>query len=79
MDVNGMDEFITAMRAEYARARVEFREFHSPHEAYGVLAEEMAEYFDEVRRWPDRSHIASRRELVQIAAMAMAAALEVHS
>lgn len=47
-------------------------ELNSAHEAYGVLAEEVAELLDEVRKRPGmRSRQALRRECIDIAAVAL--------
>jgi hypothetical protein len=44
--------------------------FHSPHEGYGVILEELDELWDEVKkRKPDKVNM--RAEAVQVAAMAM--------
>ena len=59
---------------EIERAEVNHRPYSSAHEAYGVLAEEVAEFFDEVRKKrSDRDKAAMRRELVQVAAVAIRA------
>jgi NTP pyrophosphatase (non-canonical NTP hydrolase) len=51
--------------------------FSSPHEVYGVLLEEVAEYFDEVLK---KDHLRSdwrmRNELLDVAAVALRAAME---
>lgn len=45
---------------------------NSAHEAYAVILEEIDEYWEEVRkRTEKRSPAAMRKELIQIAAMAM--------
>lgn len=52
-------------------------DFASPHEMYGVLAEELAEFFDEVRKKEAlRSRAKLIRELVDIAAAATRAAVQ---
>lgn len=46
-------------------------DFASPHEAHSVILEEVAEYFDEVRKKDHtRSKVRMMRELVDIAAAA---------
>lgn len=54
------------------------RPFASAHEAYGVIAEEVAELLDEVRRKDDDPERPAglRRELLDIAAAAIRAAAE---
>lgn len=56
---------------EAVRARAIHGPMHGAHEAYGVIFEEVAEFFDSVRAdHPDRE------ELKQIAAMCMCAMVE---
>lgn len=67
-------DFLYLVETELANAREKHQGvIHTPHEAYGVIAEEVAEFFDEVRA---QSHSKSKmlRELVQIAAMCYRAA-----
>lgn len=61
---------------EAASSRMRWPAYHSPHEMYGVLCEEVAELFDEVRR-KDFDKDAARKELIQIAAVAIRGAAEV--
>jgi hypothetical protein len=53
---------------EIEHARTCFPAFHSQHEAYAVILEELDEFWDKVRRDED-----GRDELIQVAAMAVAA------
>lgn len=74
----GVEGFVNDMENEAARARRKHQPFNSTHEAYAVILEELDEFWQEVkRREPDPD--AMYAELVQIAAMAMCAALEVAS
>jgi NTP pyrophosphatase (non-canonical NTP hydrolase) len=60
-----------AVKSEITRANNAHGEFASAHEAYGVLVEEVAEFFDHVRaKESARDKKAMARELVQIAAVA---------
>lgn len=60
---------------EAASSRLQWPAYHSPHEMYGVLCEEVAELFDEVRRKKfDKK--AARKELIQVAAVAIRGAAE---
>ena len=71
----GVDGFVLDMENEAQRARGVHGRFHSAHEAYAVLLEELDEFWQEVKRKePDAD--AMYRELVQVAAMALCAALE---
>jgi len=56
------------IEAEIERARDKFPPFHSQHEAYAVILEELDEFWDCVRADKDGKH-----ELIQVAAMAVAA------
>lgn len=69
---------LTTYQRDYVRAAVAAarkkhpRDIATPHEAYGVLAEEVAEFFDEVRaQKPDPRRM--RKELLHVAAMAVRA------
>ena len=65
---------ILAVRQELARARERHAPLNSAHEAYAVILEELDEFFAEVRKRAERRDPAAmRRELVQIAAMAIRA------
>ena len=59
------------IEAEIQRARSRFPPFHSQHEAYAVILEELDEYWEKVRRDQD-----GRSELIQVAAMCVAAIRE---
>ena len=61
--------------AEMTAAYANHGSFRSAHEAYGVIAEEVAEFFDEVRK-RDRDIPALVRELIQIAACAQRFAIQ---
>lgn len=53
-------------------AKRKFPSFHSPHEGYAVLLEEVDELWDEVRSFrgaKDKTHM--RAEAIQVAAMAI--------
>lgn len=69
------EKFPAVVAMELASAREKFPAFHSAHEAYGVLAEELAEFFDEVRKRPAlRDPARMVKELVQLSAMCQRAA-----
>ena len=69
-------EFLEEVRDAVLRARVEHRKnMASPHDAYGVILEEVDEFWDEVKaKTVDR--VAMRIELIHIAAMACRAAVD---
>ena len=63
---------IAEVRAEYRRARTIHKPMNGPHEAYAVILEEVEEFWDDVKH-----NRANRKELIQIAAMCVAALCEV--
>lgn len=67
-----MTTFADEVQAELARARSKFpRKQASAHEGYAVMAEEVDEVWDEVKKNSSRrDHKKMRAELVQVAAMA---------
>lgn len=71
------DAFFAAAAAELDRARAAFAPFHSLHEAYAVILEEVDELWDctkvnQQRRAPEDI----QAELIQIAAMCARAAVD---
>lgn len=57
---------------EYRNAVGRYPKFHSPHEGYAILLEEVDELWEEVRRSPSRYEPAAvRAEAIQVAAMAL--------
>lgn len=63
-------KFLRDLVDEFLSARQRHRPIHSGHEAYGVIMEEVCEFFDYVRAWkPEHSWAPMRKELLQIAAM----------
>ena len=64
--------------AEATRAAAKWPPYGSAHEAYGLLAEELAEFFDCVRTNQNKRDIAEMRaELVQLAAVAFRTIIDV--
>jgi len=55
-------------RTEAMRAIDKWPPFHSPHEGYGVLLEEVDEAWDEIKA---NNPAAARKEMIQVAAMAL--------
>lgn len=73
------NDFLALVKAELARARHLHAPLHSPHEAYGAILEELDEFWDQVRMHDDRREKETMlRELVQVAAMAMRTAEDLH-
>ncbi len=65
------DPFLQDLDAELTRAEHNHASFHSVHEAYAVLLEEVDEFWEEVRKKrKERDPAKMREELVQIAAVA---------
>jgi hypothetical protein len=69
-----MTDVFLAIEEEIGRARSKFPAFHSQHEAYAVILEELDEFWEKVRRDED-----GRQELIQVAAMAVAAYRECYT
>lgn len=67
--------FLAELAEEYRRARtLHNHTFQTGHEAHSVILEELEEVWEEIKHPTDYLHL--RKELVQTAAMCMAAALE---
>lgn len=65
-------KLLSDVRRELESAQIEYPAFHSMHEGYAVLAEEVDELWEIVRR--KGSHepgFTGRQECIQIAAMAL--------
>lgn len=64
------DEILGEISVEATKAINKHGPVHSLHEAYGLIAEELAEFFDEVRKKSTKRDLKNtRQELVQIAAI----------
>jgi hypothetical protein len=74
MQPRTLKEIGVAIEDEIERARAKFPAFHSQHEAYAVILEELDEFWEKVRRDED-----GRQELIQVAAMAVAAYRECYT
>lgn len=69
------DQVLNDIDKEVLRAVGLHGDYHSPHQAYGVLCEEVKEFFDEVcKKKFDKE--AARKELTQIAAVCVRAILD---
>lgn len=67
-----MKQFTEDMVEEWFRAEALYPNFHSMHEAYAVILEELDELWEQVRLKPcDRDPDVIYKELIQIAAMAL--------
>lgn len=61
---------LQAIETEFNRAEKLFPQFHSNHEGYAVLKEELDELWDEIKKSKDvRGNEQMRKELIQIGAM----------
>lgn len=70
--------FLRDVAAELIKARESHAPINSAHEAYGVILEEVDEFWEEVRlKRAERSGARMYAELVQIAAMAARTASDV--
>jgi hypothetical protein len=76
-----IQEITAEIAAEVTRATRMFEPMNSPHEAEGVIREEFDEFWDEVKAYNPRKNRdtrpAMRTELIQLAAMATRAVLDV--
>ncbi|MFA5151485.1 MAG: hypothetical protein WC554_02880 [Clostridia bacterium] len=61
------------MADEFERAvkKYGFPEFHSYHEGYAVIKEELDELWEEVKKYPKQNNENLRKEAIQIGAMAI--------
>ena len=70
--ITAIDDALDDIRHEVLRAELKFPAFHSAHEGYAVLLEELDELWLEVKKKPrDREPLAMETEAVQVAAMAV--------
>lgn len=67
MTMEVIDKALALVRDELVKATLAFGKFNSPHEGYGIIAEEFDELFDEIKA-NNRERAVS--EAVQVAAMA---------
>ncbi len=66
------NEIFSEIDSELMKARLRFPKFHSAHEGYAVIEEEIDELRREVFKKPQcRSQVRLRREAIQVAAMAV--------
>lgn len=76
-----VDDALALVRSELLQAMVKHGPMHSMHEAYGVIIEEVDEFFDEVKQvkansTTDPAWVRARKELRQVAAMAIRAMVD---
>ncbi len=74
-DFVACDQAITEVIQEFSDASAKFGAFHSPHEGFAVLQEEVDELWAEVKAIKGGTSVARnpalRKEAVQVAAMAL--------
>lgn len=74
---NEYEEAAADALSELWSARSRFPDFHSAHEGYAVVLEELDELWDEVRTRDERRDMPRmRREAIQVAAMAIRFAVD---
>lgn len=67
-----INQILADVRAELITARSSYADFHSLHEAYAVIFEEMDELWDHVKeKHSEQPGVNARSECIQIAAMAI--------
>jgi len=65
-------EFLKAIELEFERANSLYPKFHSNHEGYAVLKEEVDEFWDEIKKSKDVVlNDRMKKELIQIGAMVL--------
>jgi hypothetical protein len=62
------EQYLQMILREYERATKMYGPFNSPHEGYGIILEELDEFWDEVKA---NNNTDARKELVQVAAMCL--------
>lgn len=62
------DQAFAEVYEEFGRAEKLFPPFHSAHEGYGVILEELGEVWDEIKV---NNKEKAREEMIQVAAMAI--------
>lgn len=76
-DISETTQFFNDAFQELKRATEQNGPFASGHEAYAVILEELCEFWDEIRlKNEDRDPANMRKELVQVAAMACRASMD---
>lgn len=71
---DALDLIFRQIKQELSDAMCAHESMHSAHEAYAVIAEELDEFWDNVRlKKSDRSNAKMRNELIQTAAMCVRA------
>lgn len=69
--IDAFDAYLERVREEGHRVIRMHGPYANPHHAYGVLVEEVAEFFDEVREKRElRSPLRMAKELIQVAQVA---------
>ena len=81
--MNPMTEAIEAtlncVGLEISRATSMYRQYASPHEAYAVIFEELDEFWEEVKKHSEmQSPLTMRSELIQVAATAVRAVIDLN-
>lgn len=72
MNHTSLARVLALVADEVTRTSEHHDEFNSAHEGYAVLAEEVDELWDEIKKRPEtRSNAALRKEAIQVAAMAV--------
>jgi hypothetical protein len=63
---------LQAIKYEFDRANTLYPNFHSNHEAYAVIKEELDEVWDEIRKSKDiKGNETIKKELIQVGAMVL--------
>jgi len=67
-----LNAILSEVHVEASEARMKFHSYHSMHEGYAVLLEELEELWDEIKKHQEHRDLeAIRKELVQVASVAV--------
>lgn len=67
-----LKQIFSEISSELERARFTYSDFHSSHEGYATILEELDEMWEEIKKKPHkRSKQKMRKEAIQVAAMSV--------
>jgi hypothetical protein len=70
--INETEKIYSELLYELQSARSKYPAFHSAHEGYATILEELDELWDEIKKKPNRRNILKMRtEAIQVGAMAI--------
>jgi hypothetical protein len=67
-----VEKIIEDILIEFSKATSNYGEFHSPHEGYSIILEELEELWEEIKKSPkNRDYKNMRKEAIQLTAMSL--------